>query len=162
MNQSTAPGKLGQIRKTVLIQASHVVVFKALTEAKELVRWFCDRAVSEPREGGELVVGWSTGSSSQEGRAVFTHVVPGSIVELLWVDEGQRKNTENERHILSYVLRSRPSGTELVMSDSDNLPPDDDEISILDEGWNNVLLELKDYCERRERSARSHPAKDAS
>jgi len=41
-------------------------VFAALTEARHLERWFCDRAVSEPRAGGRLVLGWTRPGASPE------------------------------------------------------------------------------------------------
>ena len=34
-------------------------VFATLTEADRLTRWFCDRAESEPRAGGSIVLGWT-------------------------------------------------------------------------------------------------------
>jgi hypothetical protein len=46
--------------------------------------------------------------------------------------------------------------TELVMTDKDEFS-DSEEIALFDQGWNLVLLELKDYCERKERSAKLHP-----
>jgi uncharacterized protein YndB with AHSA1/START domain len=39
-------------------------VFAALTDAEELVRWFCDQAESHPEQDGLLVMGWSRAGSS--------------------------------------------------------------------------------------------------
>ena len=143
-----------RIKKRVWIKASAEVVYRALTESKELVRWFCDRAACDPREGGELLAYWKTGKSSQKGRAVFTRLVPGGSLELLWIDDGRGTDTKNSTHILSYEIRSKSGMTELVMIDTDDSPSDEETFAILDQGWNSVLLELKDYCERRERAAR--------
>jgi uncharacterized protein YndB with AHSA1/START domain len=41
-------------------------VFAALTEARHLERWFCDRAESEPRTGGRLVMAWTKPCSSPD------------------------------------------------------------------------------------------------
>ena len=44
--------------------------------------------------------------------------------------------------------------TELVMLDKDDSQSDEEACQFLDQGWNSVLLELKDYCERCERTAK--------
>jgi len=41
-------------------------VFAALTEARHLERWFCDRAESDPREGGDLTLEWTGPRASAE------------------------------------------------------------------------------------------------
>ncbi len=144
----------GVIQKKVLIKASPEIIFQALTEARDLVRWFCDRATSDPREGGEMTAYWRT--AGQKGRAVFRRFVPASQLELVWVDDGQGVVRENATHALAYSIKVKRGTSELTMHDSDYPPPDEETYSILDEGWNSVLLELTDYCERRERSTK-HP-----
>jgi len=147
-----------RIHKKVLIKASAEVVFKALTDARELSRWFCDRATCDAREGGELVASWKAGKSSRKGRAVITRFIPGGAVDLLWIDDGTGAQEEGSRHTISYDLRSRSGLTEVVMLDADDSIPDEETFAFLDEGWNSVLFELKDYCERRERSQKLRPA----
>ena len=41
-------------------------VFAALTEARHLAHWFCDRATSEPGIGGELSLGWERPGATAE------------------------------------------------------------------------------------------------
>ena len=143
---------IGLIQKKVLIKASPEIVFQALTEARDLVRWFCDRATSDPREGGELTAYWR--SAGQKGRAVFRRFVPASQLELVWVDDGRGIVRENASHSLAYSIKVKRGTSEVTMRDMDYPPPDEEAYSVLDEGWNSVLLELKDYCERKERSAK--------
>jgi uncharacterized protein YndB with AHSA1/START domain len=147
----------GVIEKKVLIDASPAIVYQALTEAKDLTRWFCDRASSEPRVGGELKAYWKTGRAGQKGRAVFTQMIPESLVELLWVDDIQEANNDQAHHLLTYQIQSKRSGSEVVVCDKDHPPPDDETFAVLSEGWNSVLLELKDYCERKARSMKRKP-----
>ncbi len=139
----------GRIIKKVWIRASSKVVYSALTESRELIHWFCDRASCDPREGGELVAHWRAGKANQKGRAVFTRIVPGSVVELLWTEEGN--------HTLGYEIRSKSGMTELIMTDQDDSASDDEAVSILDQGWNSVLTELREYCERKERMSKVRP-----
>jgi uncharacterized protein YndB with AHSA1/START domain len=129
-------------------------VYGALTESKELVRWFCDRASCDLREGKELVACWKSGKSSQQGRALFTRIVPGSALELLWIDDGNGLRPEGSKHSLSYEIHSKSGMTELVMLDQDDSPSDEETCQLLDQGWNSVLMELKDYCERKDRTAK--------
>jgi uncharacterized protein YndB with AHSA1/START domain len=151
-----------QIKKRVWIKASAEVVYGALTESRELVRWFCDRASCDPREGGELLAYWRTGKSSQKGRAVFTRLVPGKSLELLWVDDGSGSETKASPHTLSYEIRAKSGMTELVMIDAGDNPSDEESYAFLNQGWNSVLLELKDFCERKERSTKLRPHSKSS
>ena len=134
-------------------------MYKALTESKQLARWFCDRASCDPREGKELVACWKSGKSSRQGRALFTRVVPESSLELLWIDDGEGARPESAGHSLSYEIRSKSGMTELVMLDKDDSQTDEEEYQFLDQGWNSVLLELKDYCERVERTGQASRAR---
>jgi uncharacterized protein YndB with AHSA1/START domain len=143
-----------RISKKVWIKASPETVYQALTESRELVHWFCDRASCDAREGKEFVASWKTGKATQKGRALFTRVVPESILELIWIDDGTGVQSPDSRHTLSYEIKSKSGMTELIMIDKDDSCPDDETVEFLDKGWNSVLLELKDYCERKERSAK--------
>lgn len=160
---SNRPGEspYGKIQKRVWINASPDIVFKALTDSKDLVRWFCDRASCNAREGGELVAHWRMRGSSPKGRAVFTRIVPEAVVELRWIDDGD--GTAGSGHTLRYEIRSKAGMTEVEMLDRDDSTSDEETYACLDQGWNSVLLELKDYCERKERSrkARSGARSDA-
>jgi uncharacterized protein YndB with AHSA1/START domain len=41
-------------------------VFASLTEARHLERWFCDRATSDPQDGGALMLAWTGPHASAE------------------------------------------------------------------------------------------------
>ena len=143
-----------RIEKRVWIKASAETVYRALTNSKELARWFCDRADCNPCEGGELIAFWKTGKDGQKGRAIFTGVVPERRLELLWLEDGRDLQTDSPKHTLSYTIKSKSGMIEVVMVDNDDAVPDEETYAFLDQGWNTVLLELKDYCERRERSVK--------
>lgn len=145
--------KPGMIQKTVLIQASPAIIYHALTDAKQLVRWFCDRASSDPRVGGELKAWWN--AAAREGRAVFTQIIPDSLVELRWEDEGpEAPQGPGARHTLSFSILLRRGSSEVHLRDEDYPPPDPESVAIMEEGWNGVLFQLKEYCERKARAAK--------
>ena len=161
MKRDTVPNG-GKIEKRVLIKASTTVIYQALTCAKDLVHWFCDRATCEPHEGGELAAYWKTGKAGKNGRAVFTRAEAPSQVELVWVDDGNGPASEENRHVLSYSIRSRGEDSEVLMRDEGWPPPDEETFAVLNSGWNSVLMELKDYCERRERSPKLQPSGEST
>jgi uncharacterized protein YndB with AHSA1/START domain len=143
-----------KIKKRVWIQASTEIVFQALTRANALEEWFCDKATADARDGGEVTAQWNDGKSRRKGRAVITRFVPGSALELHWTDDG---SGEGSAHTLCYDIHPKSSGaTELVMVDSDGGEADEGMLAYLDEGWNAVLTELRDYCEHKERAAKKH------
>ncbi len=152
-----AGGSHTNIEKRVWIRATAEVVFRALTDSKELARWFCDRATSDPREGGELVAYWSSGKSGLKGRALFTNVTKPSVLELLWIDDGKGEQSATPKHTLRYEIRNKSEMTEVFMRDEDENPSDEEAFNTLDQGWNTVLLELKDFCERRQRAIKLRP-----
>jgi activator of Hsp90 ATPase-like protein len=43
-----------EIKKTIIIDASSEVVFKAITEPEELTQWFPDQAILVPKIGGKV------------------------------------------------------------------------------------------------------------
>jgi uncharacterized protein YndB with AHSA1/START domain len=155
-----ADSNSGIIEKKVLIQATPQVIFKALTDAKDLAQWFCDRASSDPRVGGEIKAYWrgGIGCQPQRGRAIFTKLAADAQVELLWTDDGSAGNREGCRHVLSYTIRVKRGTSEVQVRD-DGPPFADEEVEqVLSRGWISVLRDLKEHCEAKQRSTRRHSA----
>ena len=140
------------IEKRVWIQASSEIVFQALTGAGSLEQWFCDKASSNPCAEGKLVAQWNDGKTRRKGRAIFTRFEPPSGLTLRWVDDG--RGDEAAAHTVNYDIHPRSGMTELVMTDDDEAEIDEETLDFLAKGWNAVLLELKDYCEHKERAAK--------
>ena len=141
------------IEKKVWIQASAEIVFQALTKAGALEQWFCDKASLVPRAGGELLAQWNAGKTRLKGRAVFTRFEPPSGLTLRWVNDGRDEDAA-AAHMLIYEIHARSGMTELIMTDSGEEVMDEETLDFLAHGWNSVLLELKDYCEHKERAAK--------
>ena len=145
-----------RIEKKVWVQASAEIIFHALTKAEALEQWFCDKASSNPCAKGELAAQWNDGKNKRKGRAIFTRFEPPSGLTLHWVDDG-RGEDDAAAHTLNYEIHPRSGMTELVMTDSDETEIDGETLDFLAHGWNAVLLELKDYCEHKERAAKKRP-----
>jgi uncharacterized protein YndB with AHSA1/START domain len=151
MVEKQQPGD-GSIRKRVFIQASAATIYRALTDAKALSFWFCDKATSDPRVDGELTAYWRAGKTGMRGLAVYRQLIPDLLVDLLWVDEGSGADPARASHRLVYTITQKKSACEVVVEDRDSAPSDSETYAALDKGWNAVLNELKDYCESAERS----------
>jgi len=149
-----------KIEKRVWIQASAEIVFQALTKARALEHWFCDKASSNPCTEGELVAQWNDGKTRRKGHAIFTRVEPSSGLTLRWVND-ERGEDAAVAHTLSYEIYPRSGMTELVMTDSGDVEMDEEMLDFLAQGWNSVLLELKDYCEYKERAVKKRSAAHA-
>jgi uncharacterized protein YndB with AHSA1/START domain len=156
---SANPGT-GIIEKKVLIQASPDVIFRALTEAKEVAQWFCDRATSDPKVGGELKAYWrmGPGGQAQRGRAIFTALVPGAQVELHWIDEGDGAGAATDRHTICYMIRFKRGTSEVTVRDEGPPFADEESCAVLGEGWISVLRDLREHCETKQRSSRRRSA----
>ena len=154
----------GIIEKRVLIQASPALIFRALTEAREIADWFCDRAASDPRIGGELRAYWRMGSrgEAQRGRARFSRLIPDALVELHWVEDDSGKEPDGQPHTITYAIREKRGNSEVTMRDDGPAPADEGFLETLEQGWISILRDLKEHCETRQRSARRRAARESS
>jgi uncharacterized protein YndB with AHSA1/START domain len=81
------------IRREIVLEASRDEVWAALTDPKELERWFANDVELELRPGGEATFRWSNGESRQ---ATVTEVEPGERLVFEWEGEGDVEFTLDE------------------------------------------------------------------
>ena len=55
-----------EIKKSIVINASLEVVFKAITDPEELTHWFPDQAILEPMVGGKMRFSFYKNSESDQ------------------------------------------------------------------------------------------------
>jgi len=94
----------GEIRKTIVVDAPPKVVFKALTDEKELVQWIAQEARIDPRPGGEYEFRYHWAEKDLHS------VATGKILELI----------PDKRLSYDYAMTRLGSGT----SGADSLFPD--------------------------------------
>jgi len=94
----------GEVRKALVVDAPPELVFKALTDEKELGRWMTQEARMDPRIGGECEFKYRRAATGQHS------VATGRILELV----------PDKRLSYTYVLTGSGSGT----SRADALFPD--------------------------------------
>jgi len=74
------------VKQTVVIKSPQAVVFKALTDADELMRWFPTRVESDPRPGGKYKFAWEFANASENGsqEGEYVEFVPDKMLSYTW------------------------------------------------------------------------------
>ena len=128
------------IEKELYIEAPPEVVWRALTEAAELTRWFPVEAAVEPGEGGTIRLSWGEGA---EGTARIH----------LWDPErsvGWREQYGSVVLAVEYHIEAKGGGTvlRLVHSGFAATADWDEQFHMVDGGWSYFLENLRLYLER--------------
>jgi uncharacterized protein YndB with AHSA1/START domain len=128
------------IEITKQIDAPSEQVFRTLTDADELRRWFASSAESEPRTGGEYVLRFEFEDESRNhtysGR--YEDVTPNERVRYPW--NGQFGETT-----VDFVLKPSGSGTELTLSHSGWAEEAEESRQLHEQGWTFFLDNLERY-----------------
>ena len=132
------------IKQSVSIKKPLEVVFKALTQADELVRWFPSRAESDPRPGGKFKLFWDFTDPSQNGsqEGEYVEVIPNEKLSYTWT-------ADSVRTLVTFVL-SEANGETTVDLDHSTTQNGVDEKKLHDDHanqWGFFLMNLKGYLE---------------
>jgi uncharacterized protein YndB with AHSA1/START domain len=132
------------IEATIEVEASPDTVWRALTDARELERWFPLEARVEPGEGGSVFMSWK---NEYEGESRITVWEPGRHLQITW------GFTDEEREITQltdFHLEGAKGRTVLrvVTSGFPNDPAWDAWYEGTRQGWAYELESLKRYLER--------------
>jgi len=132
------------IEQTVAIKKPQVDVFKALTDADELMRWFPTRVESDPRKGGKYKFMWEFADPSQNGsqEGEYVEFVPNSMFSYTWQAEAVPtlvtfKLSESNREttvVLDHASLENGADQDKLRSDHANQ-------------WGFFLMNLKGYLE---------------
>lgn len=68
-----------EVRKVIEVDASPDIVFKALTNIEDLMQWFPDRGIFEPRVGGKMSFMFLAATSKMDK----DHLLQGEILEFV-------------------------------------------------------------------------------
>ncbi len=140
------------IKKTIIIEASPEVVFKAITDPQELTNWFPDQAILEPRVGGKMKFSFYKDPNNkqrdmdyfpegtiiefiQDKKITYTWVHPNipdfPKTTVTWELEGIENN--KTRLYLVHTGFNEKSSEKKMLEDHDA-------------GWSYFLNELEKYC----------------
>lgn len=128
------------IEITKQIDAPPERVFRALTDADDLARWWASTAESDPRTGGDFVLRFEFDQEAQNhtyaGR--YELVAPGERVRYPW--NGAFGDTT-----VDWALRPRDGGTEVRLTHSGWSEEAAEAREAHDQGWRFFLDNLERY-----------------
>jgi uncharacterized protein YndB with AHSA1/START domain len=128
------------VEKTVTIDAPPDVVWRALTEADELTRWFPVDARVKPGLGGSIWLSWGGGI---EGEAPITGWESGR--HLQWTEARGAVKIAVDFHL---EAKGGTTVVRLVQSGFGDGPDWDEEFHMVDGGWSYFMQHLRWYLER--------------
>lgn len=128
------------VDKTVTIDAPPDVVWRALTEAEELKRWFPVDARVTPGTGGTIWLSWGGG---MEAEAPITRWEAGR--HLQWTEARGPVKIAVDFHL---EAKGGTTVVRLVQSGFGDGPDWDDEFHMVDGGWSYFMQHLRWYLEK--------------
>jgi uncharacterized protein YndB with AHSA1/START domain len=131
------------VTRSVEIAAPLESVWRALTDATELVRWFPLEAGVEPGDGGSISMGWADGHWSQ-GRIITWD--PGRRLQYVGV-EGPWKGIVTDYHL---ETEKGKTIVRVVTSGFEGLEDWEDVVGAFGRGWDFELKGLRHYLEKHQ------------
>lgn len=133
-------------KHSITIAKSKDVVFKALTQADELIRWFPSRAESDPKAGGNLKLFFDFADASQNGKQEenYVDVAPNEKFSYTWMVKDGSVPT-----MVTFQLKEM-NGETIVDLDHSTSHDGADEKKLHDGHamqWGFFLMNLKGYLE---------------
>ena len=143
-----------EIKKSIVINASPEVIFKAITDPNELTNWFPDQAILEPKVGGKMKFGFYKNSkrgNQDHGRdkdyfheGTIIEFIPNKKISYTWEDSYE---PDFPRTVVTWELEEIENNkTSLKLLQTGFKA--DGKVKQYDEGWSHFLNELKKYCEK--------------
>jgi uncharacterized protein YndB with AHSA1/START domain len=136
---------MSTIEQTITVNAPRDEVFRALTDAGALKRWWITDGTSEPRSGGHFRYEWRMADAAddhvQEGD--YDAVVDGVVVAYPWA-----ATPTNPTHV-TFALTEADAGTRVSLVHS-GFAAEDEVRARHDQGWHGFLSNLKSVLEAGE------------
>lgn len=145
--------KTRNIEREIEINAPVEAVWKALTEAEELTRWFSEEARVTPGVGGSIWVSWGEGQSGDTRIETWEPNRRLRLRNLPWEAKDSQYNEEAAAStpiIQEYTLESRGGTTVLRLVDSGmpDTPEWDGMYDGKSRGWEMFFNGLRHYLEK--------------
>ena len=135
---------MAEITQTHTIDASANRVYRALTDAGEITRWFASAAESEAKPGGryryEYVFADASRNHTTQGE--YRELVPDQTVRYSWPAGHAKVPTE-----VAFSLAPQAGSTQLTLVHSGWTPETEASMKEHDMGWGFFLGNLKSYLE---------------
>lgn len=133
---------------TIEIDATPERVWKALTDAADLVRWFPLEATVEPGEGGSVFMSWKNEFAATSKILAWE---PQRRLAIVW---GWGEEKESQPQVTEYRIEAADGGRKTVLRVvTSGFPTDpawDDFVEGTNRGWVFELQSLKQYLEHHD------------
>jgi uncharacterized protein YndB with AHSA1/START domain len=102
----------GEIRKTVVVDAPPGIVFKALTDEKELVQWMPQEAKMDARVGGEyeFKYHWAQRGLDAVAKGKILELIPGKRLSYTFASTRSGSGTSLTDSVVTWILDELPAG----------------------------------------------------
>jgi uncharacterized protein YndB with AHSA1/START domain len=137
------------IEKNVVIDASPEVVFKAITDPKELTNWFPDQAILEPKLGGKVKFNFYKDKERKDGElecipeGTIIEFIPNKKVSYTW---HQPNIPDFPKTVVTWELEEIADNKTRVKLLHTGFEPG--KLFKHDEGWSYYLNRLQSYCKK--------------
>jgi len=146
-----------EIKITVDIDASPEVVFKTISDPKELINWFPDEAILELRVGGKYMVSFLKNSIKPRMKMDIDFINEGKVIEIIQnkklVHTWQWKTFSGfPETVVSWELEQvNQNKTRLTLTHSGFTGKEEGAASVQEhkKGWSFFLNELISYCKKK-------------
>jgi uncharacterized protein YndB with AHSA1/START domain len=154
MSESHRPGTRGQ-EHLIEIDAPVEAVWRAITEAEEVTRWYVQEARIDPRVGGTYEVSWGEG---MDGASEIMAFEPGRRLRIQHRPTPGSPEMPTGPMVEEYLLETRGGATVLRLVTS-GIPDSEDWDWFYEgtkRGWTIFLMTLRHYLERHRGVPRDH------
>jgi uncharacterized protein YndB with AHSA1/START domain len=132
------------VKHSVAIKSPRNVVFNALIQADELMRWFPTRVESDPRPGGKYEFSWEFANESENGsqKGEYVEVIPNEKISYTWT-------ADSIPTLVTFHLKEM-NGETIVELDHSTDQEGADEKKLHDDHanqWGFFMMNLKGYLE---------------
>jgi uncharacterized protein YndB with AHSA1/START domain len=141
-----------EIKKNIVIDATPEAVFKAITDPNELIQWFPDQAILEPKIGGKMKFSFFKTDSEYRQMDYFpegtiTEIIPNKKISYTW----QEPNIPGfPNTVVTWELeKMEDNKTRLKLFHTGFKP--DETAKKHNEGWSHFLSQLIKYCAKRDK-----------
>ena len=139
-----------EIKKTIIIDATPDVIFKALTDPAELTQWFPDQAIFEAKVGGKIGFDFSEKKPKKddgcEVNGIITEFISNKKISYTW--QNSKDSSEISTSVVTWELEKiKDDGTKVNLSHTGIMTRET--AKDREGGWSYFLPRLKKYSEGR-------------
>lgn len=138
----------GEIRKTIVIDAPPEIVFRAISDEKELTQWFPDQAKLEPKVGGFLQFKfYEDGKENHRVEGKILEIIPNKKISYSWVN---KSDSNFPKTVVTWTLDIIDGNKTKVTLVHTGFDPKSRWYDLHSKGWSYFIEDsLVEYCGKK-------------